>query len=144
MEELFKALKIAFASEFNYYLKAHFFHWNVEGPGFPQYHKLFGDIYEDVHENIDVFAEKIRAVGTYTPGSLSRFSLLTVIEDETEIVSAETMIGELIRDSEKMIAIFKKVFEMAENLGEHGLSNFIADRQDSHAKYKWMLKATLR
>lgn len=144
MEELHKALKIAFASEFNYYLKSHFFHWNVEGPNFPQYHKLFGDIYEDVHDNIDVFAEKIRAAGTYTPGSLSRFSLLTIVDDETEILNAEAMVSELIHDSEKMIAIFKRVFEIAENIGEHGLSNFIADRQDSHSKYKWMLTSILK
>lgn len=144
MDELYQAIKIAFASEFSYYLKSHFFHWNVQGPGFPQYHKLFGDIYEEVHENIDPFAEKIRAIGTYTPGSLSRFSLLSTIDDETEILPAESMVSELLHDSEKMIIIYKKVFELAEQLNENGLSNFIADRQDAHAKYKWMLSSILK
>ena len=48
MNELLKALKIAFASEFAFYLKAHYFHWNVEGPLFSQLHDLFGNIYEEV------------------------------------------------------------------------------------------------
>lgn len=143
MDELKQAVKIAFASEFTYYLKAHFFHWNVQGPGFPQYHELFGDIYKEVHKNIDIFAEKIRTLGTYTPGSLTRFSMLSTIEDETEIITAEAMIGELLRDSEKMIIIYKKVFSLAEDFSENGLSNFIADRQDAHAKYKWMLSSIL-
>jgi 5-methylcytosine-specific restriction endonuclease McrA len=49
MEELSKALKIAFASEFSFYLKAHYFHWNVEGADFSQYHKLFGKEYDIDH-----------------------------------------------------------------------------------------------
>jgi len=31
MDKLLQAMKIAFASEFAFYLKAHVFHWNVEG-----------------------------------------------------------------------------------------------------------------
>ena len=37
MDELIKAMKIAFATEFSFYLKAHFYHWNVEGPDFQEY-----------------------------------------------------------------------------------------------------------
>jgi len=144
MDELQRALKIAFASEFAFYLKAHYFHWNVEGPNFPQYHKLFGKIYEEVYDSIDKFAEEIRSTGAYTPGSFSRFSILSAINDETEVLPAESMIVELLEDSDKMIEMFKIVFQAAEELGEHGLSNFLADRQDAHAKHSWMLRATLK
>jgi DNA-binding ferritin-like protein len=47
MEELHNAAKIAFATSFSFYLKAHNFHWNVEGEDFLEYHDLFGKIYED-------------------------------------------------------------------------------------------------
>lgn len=144
MEELNKALKIAFASEFSFYLKAHFFHWNVEGINFKQYHDLFGGIYEEVYDNIDVFAENIRKSGSYTPGSFDRFSMLSKIEDETEIPVAEEMVQILLADSEKMATIFKMVFDIAEKYGEHGLSDFLAARQDAHRKHSWMLRATLK
>jgi starvation-inducible DNA-binding protein len=144
MEELRKALKIAFASEFSFYLKAHYFHWNVEGPDFRQYHDLFGDIYEEVQESIDTFAEQIRSSGGYTPGSFERFSMLTRIEDETEIPPALEMLRILLEDSEKMANIFKMVFAMSEQQGEYGLSDFLAARQDAHRKHSWMLRATLK
>jgi starvation-inducible DNA-binding protein len=144
MDEFQNALKVAFASEFSFYLKSHFFHWNVEGPNFVQYHDLFGKIYEEVHESIDTFAEQIRAVDTYTPGSFKRFSMLTTIDDEVSIPSAEQMIQELYQDNDKMIKIFGKVFDLAENLGYHGLSNFLADRQDAHSKHGWMLRSILK
>ena len=144
MESLQKALKIAFASEYAFYLKAHYFHWNVEGPNFPQYHELFGNIYEEVYGSIDKFAEEIRATGTYTPGSFSRFSILSQIDDETEILPAEAMLAELLEDSDKMQEMFRIVFRAAEELGLHGLSDFLASRQDAHAKHSWMLRATLK
>jgi starvation-inducible DNA-binding protein len=53
MEDLKQAAKVGFASSFSFYLKAHNFHWNVEGSDFKQYHDLFGDIYEEVFENYD-------------------------------------------------------------------------------------------
>jgi DNA-binding ferritin-like protein len=54
------------------------------------------------------------------------------------------MVSELLQDSEKLQEMFKIVFRAAEELGEHGLSNFLADRQDAHAKHSWMLRSTLK
>lgn len=144
MNELQQALKIAFASEYAFALKAQNFHWNVEGVLFPQLHMLFDTIYSEVYESIDPFAENIRKIGAYTPASFSRFSMLTIIEDETKIIPAEEMISELLQDSIKIIELLKVVFLAAEELGEHGLSNFLADRQDAHEKHCWMLRSTLK
>jgi len=144
MDELIKSLKIAFATEFSFYLKAHYFHWNVEGPNFKEYHDLFGGIYEEVYSNIDDFAENIRKLNAYTPGSYTRLSMLTQINDEMEIPAAEQMIAELLSDSEKAVKIFKMVYDIAEENGEHGLSNFLAERMDAHKKHSWMLRATLK
>lgn len=144
MEELQKAAKIAFASEFSFYLKAHQFHWNVTGPLFLQSHELFGKIYEEVYGVVDDFAEKIRALGTYMPGSYTRLSVLSQIEDETEVPPLETMLSELYEDNEKMIKLFKLVYDLAEQEGQHGFSNFLAERMDAHGKHGWMLRASLK
>lgn len=144
MDSLQQALKIAFASEFAFYLKAHYFHWNVTGANFPQLHDLFGKIYEEVYECIDTFAEEIRATDTYTPGSFTRFSILSQIDDETGVPSPELMLSELLGDSEKMAEMFRVVFNASEELGLHGLSDFLAGRQDAHKKHSWMLRSTLK
>ncbi len=144
MEQLHQLAKIAFASEFSFYLKAHQFHWNVEGMFFESLHSLFGKIYEEVYESIDEFAEKIRSLGTYMPGSYTRFNMLTQIEDETQILEGKQMVQELLLDNEKMKVILKKLFEASETAGEHGFSDFVAGRIDAHAKHGWMLKATLK
>lgn len=142
MDELQKAAKVAFASEFTFYLKAQFFHWNVEGVLFSELHDLFGKIYEEVYSSVDDFAEKIRALGAYAPGSNSRFSMLTRIEDETEVLPYEQMLAELLADSDRMVQILKMVYDIAEEHGEHGFSNFLAERMDAHRKHSWMLRAS--
>ena len=144
MEDLQKLTKIAFASEFTFYLKAHFFHWNVEGPLFKQFHDLFGDIYEEVYGSIDGFAENIRKLGAYTPGSYTRFSALTQVEDETEVLSAEQMAAELLSDSDMMCQLLKRNFDLATAAGEEGLADFMAGRMDAHRKHSWQLRATLK
>lgn len=144
MEKLIELSKIAFCSEFSFYLKCHSFHWNVTGPDFLQYHDLFGKIYEEVYESIDDFAEKIRSLGSYMPGSYTRFSMLSAIDDETQILDSRSMVEELLKDNEKMKIIFKKLFEASEAAGEYGFSDFAASRLDAHAKHQWMLKATLK
>jgi len=144
MKELQQAAKIAFASEFTFYLKAHFFHWNVEGIHFQELHSLFETIYTEVYGAIDDFAEKIRSLGAYAPGSNSRFSVLTAINDETEVMPGEAMIQELLADSDNMVKILKRVYDIAEATGEHGFSNFLAERMDAHRKHSWQLRASTK
>ena len=138
------ALKTAFASEFSFYLKAHNFHWNVEGALFAQLHELFQTIYEEVYGAIDPFAEHLRALQIYAPASLQKFSMLTTVEDENEVPDWNAMLQELLVDSERMANIFRITFDMAEANGDHGLSNFLADRQDAHKKHSWMLRSSLK
>ena len=52
------------------------------------------------------------------------------------------MVAELLADAEKMQEIMKHLFVEAEALGHHGLSNFLAERQDAFAKHAWFLRAT--
>jgi starvation-inducible DNA-binding protein len=144
MDKFTNQLKIAFASQYAFAIKAQNYHWNVEGIDFYQLHNLFEDIYTEVHGAIDAFAENIRKIKAYTPASLYRFSALAAIDDQVEVLDPQAMVAELLRDAEKMQEIMKVLFTEAENLGHHGLSNFLADRQDAFAKHAWFLRATAK
>lgn len=143
-EQYTNLLKTAFASEYAFYLKAQNFHWNVEGPNFPQYHELFGKIYEEVGGIIDDFAENLRKSQIYAPASFQSLSQLTEVADENNPPTPQGMLQELLMDSDLMAQMFDTAFEAAEEMHEHGLSNFFADRQDAHRKHSWMLRSTLK
>ena len=144
MDKFTNQLKIAFASQYAFAIKAQNFHWNVEGHDFYQLHLLFENIYNEVYGAVDDFAENIRKIKAYTPASLYRFSALSAVDDEVEILEPQAMVAELLHDAEKMQEIMKHLFVEAEALGHHGLSNFLADRQDAFAKHAWFLRSTLK
>ena len=137
-------LKTYLASTFSYYLKAHYFHWNVEGPDFGELHEFFSNIYEDSYSAIDPIAEYIRTTDEYAPGSLSRFLELTQIPDQTKVPRARLMLEELLADTQTMIGMSRQVFEAAAAEGREDIANFAAERQSQHGKYQWQLKSYLK
>jgi len=144
MEELVKAARVAFASEYSFFIKAQNFHWNVEGPDFLQYHDLFGKVYGEVYDSLDTFAEQIRALGGYAPGSFQKFSMLSQVEDENNILDKTAMTAELLEDSLKIVKILKITFQRSEEFQEYGFSDFVAGRIDAHRKHQWMLRSSLK
>jgi starvation-inducible DNA-binding protein len=144
MNDLVQQMKVVLASTFAMYLKAHNFHWNVEGPNFSEYHALFGNIYEDVHGSVDEVAERIRTMDQYAPGSMSRFAQLSVVDDQINIPSARGMVQELQSDNVKVIEELTKAFNLATKAGKEGLADYFAGRIDVHEKHGWMLRATLK
>lgn len=140
-ETLVQQMKVVLASTFAFYLKAHNFHWNVEGPNFNDYHGFFGKIYEEVWGAVDAIAEEIRSLDSYAPGSLSRFSQLSKVDDQINIPNAKAMITELHSDNRLLIAELNKAFRLADDADKQGLADFLAGRIDAHEKHSWMLRA---
>ncbi len=142
MDELKKALKETLATVFAFYLKTHYFHWNIEGEDFYQYHKMFEKIYEDVYKSIDPLAEEIRTLQSYAPGSLTRFKELSKVECELKIPTGQVMVERLLTDNEIVIECLNKAFSEAQTQNKQGLMNLLADRIDKHNKWSWFLRAT--
>lgn len=137
-------LKVLLASVNSLSIKAQNFHWNVEGPDFPEYHEFFGNFYEEVYGAVDKIAEYIRTLDVYTPGSLSRYAELTIIQDQTKIPRAELMFAELFEDNSKMIELLNHCFSSASQENKQGIANFIAERLDAHEKHQWMIRSILK
>ena len=125
MEQLIEAMKKVLAESFAFRLKAQYFHWNVEGPDFHQYHEMFGKLYEEVDTAVDGIAEHIRALDSYSPGSFSRFIELSSVKDETLIPSAIGMVTKLYTDNKLLLASLKNDRNIAYELGENCIVNFL-------------------
>ena len=141
METLIEVMKKVLADTFALYLKAHNYHWNVEGPNFPQYHEFFGNLYEELHDAVDPIAEEIRSLQAYAPGSFTRFLELTEIEDELNVPMSIEMANRLLMDNEKVLNTLNVAFKLADTFDKQGLADFLAGRIDVHNKHGWMLRS---
>lgn len=144
MDKVILALKAALADSFVFYYKTHQSHWNVEGILFGQFHELFANIYEEVYASIDTLAEELRALDAYAPMSTAALRELSSIEEEIITRDARGMAAALLDDISIVLKSLEMTYHFAELEHQHGLSNFIAERQDAFKKHRWMLRSTLK
>jgi starvation-inducible DNA-binding protein len=144
METLIQQLKVILATNFALYLKAHNYHWNIEGPDFPQYHSFLDAFYNQVFGQTDAIAEHIRYLDSYVPGSFSRFLELADIEDATTVPSALAMMLEIKNDNDRLIVHLRAGIVAADQAGEPAVSNFLQDVLGRQQKSAWMLRSILK
>jgi starvation-inducible DNA-binding protein len=144
MEILIEQLKVILGTNFALYLKAHNFHWNIEGTNFPQYHEFLGDLYNSIWEQNDDIAEHIRQLDSYAPGSFTRFLELSAIEEELNIPQTLEMMSILKDDNDKFIIQLRAGIVVAEQANEPAVGNFLQDLLAAHQKHAWMLRSIIK
>ena len=133
------------ADEFVLYTKTKRAHWNVEGPDFYNKHLFFEQQYDAIDEIVDTVAERIRALGHYTPATLKDFLALTHLTEELkEKNDSNGFIKELLLDHENIIIYLREnINPIANELQDAGTSDFITGLVENHEKMAWMLRAHL-
>ena len=119
MDELIQKLRETLATNFAFYLKAHMFHWNVEGQNFSEYHEFWAKVYEDLFAQSDVIAEFIRQAGEYAPGSLEVYKSISKIEDEESFLNAKDMFSKFLVDNDKMVLLYNQLYAVAEKTEQY-------------------------
>ena len=137
-------LKTLLATQYALSIKAQYFHWNVEGPDFAQYHDYVANFYVDVYSAVDPIAEYIRTLQEYSPGSFERFQELSIIQGQQKVPRARLMFEELLANNNTVIDLLNQTFASAEQENKQGIANFIAERLDAQAKHGWMLRSFLK
>lgn len=140
---LAEKMKVVLATAHAFALKAQNYHWNVTGPHFIEYHEFFQEIYSQVSDDADHYAEYIRILGAFAPGSLKRFSELSRISDELTIPAANVMFTRLLADNTSMIMLLKNLHTDATEAKNFAMTSFIEARLEYHEKLGWMLSSLL-
>ena len=144
METLINQLKTILGTNFALYLKAHGYHWNVEGPNFPQYHAFLDTFYNAVFVQLDPIAEHLRALNSYAPGSLARMLELADIQESTSIPDGLAMMRDLASDNERFIMHLRAGIVAADGANEPAVGNFLQDILDAHQKHAWMFRSIIK
>lgn len=144
MEELINLIKVLLADNITLKLKAHGYHWNVEGIEFSQYHELFEEIYTDYEQATDTYAEWLRKLDTYAPFKLSRFIQLNEIGEPEVTSDPVVMSKDLLMANDMVTTKLINAFDMATAQRQQGLANFFADRMSMHQRWHWQLSASIK
>jgi starvation-inducible DNA-binding protein len=125
------------------YLKTQNFHWNVTGPKFGELHLMFETQYTDLAAAVDELAERIRAIGQYSPASFTQFRKLSKISEEETVPVADVMVRMLTDDNTHVIRRMREVLDLANSIGDAETADMMIRRMQIHAKQAWMLRSYL-
>lgn len=138
-----KCVMQAFATHYHLLIKAQNFHWNVTGPLFLEYHKLFGEIYEGLESHVDDFAESIRSLGYAVPVGLGMLKCYSSLCD-AKSTTIKNMVDELLTDSTILYNKYNSAIKVAEQSRELAFSNYLIDREADLKKYNYKLLSTTK
>lgn len=131
------------ADEYVLYTKTLKYHWNVKGIVFHDFHAAFKEQYEKLFDIVDAVAERARALGQPSAGSLQEFSTLTRLKEiNGQNLTPFQMVKSLLADHETIIKTIRSNIDETAQLGDQGTSNFLQDLITKHEKIAWMLRAT--
>jgi starvation-inducible DNA-binding protein len=136
-------LNTLLSDEYLLYTKTRNYHWNVVGPQFNDLHKFFEAQYEELDGIVDEVAERARALGGTSFGTLAEFTEHTRLEEQPgKVPDAKGMLAALLADHEAVIRSLRTDAEVTmDKHKDAGTNDFLIGLMEKHEKMSWMLRA---
>ena len=142
-KEITEGLSGLLADTYALYLKTYGYHWNVTGPTFGSLHLMFEEQYRELHDAVDVIAERIRALGSFAPGSYAELARLSSMPDEEGVPGHEEMVSNLAEAHHAFVRAARQLPARAEEVGDVATADLVTERIRVHEKMAWMLRSSL-
>jgi starvation-inducible DNA-binding protein len=140
-KEIAEGLAAVLADTYTLYLKTHGYHWNVTGTNFPSLHVMFEQQYMDLRDAADEIAERIRALGSFAPGSYAELARLSSIPDEEGVPTAEEMVRRLADGHQTLVRSARPLIAKADAVDDVATADLVTQRIQIHEKTAWMLRS---
>jgi starvation-inducible DNA-binding protein len=138
------ALKQVLADSYALMGQTHLCHWNVEGPGFFALHAAFEEQYTELFTAVDDIAERIRALGAYSPGGLANLAKLSGMKEIKGDEKADAMVKHLTVLHTKLIKDAGAARDLAGDSNDKETEDMMIGRIEVHQKTVWMLESYLK
>ncbi|WP_353933231.1 Dps family protein [Okeanomitos corallinicola TIOX110] len=119
------------------------YHWDVVGPQFRTLHELWEEQYQELSENIDNLAERVRTLGGYPTSTMAGFLQITTLKEHTgEIPTSTGMVTQLIEDHEQIIRNLRNhIDRCGDEFHDQVSADFLTDLMQEHEEMAWMLRS---
>jgi starvation-inducible DNA-binding protein len=120
------------------------YHWNVRGPHFGPLHELFEKQYEELAEQTDAIAERVRILGGFPTITLAGYLAAARLKEAADISpNDEEMLKDLLDDREALTRYLRGDLKTVQELGDETTADFLIDILTAHEKAAWFLRAHL-
>ncbi len=120
---------------------ARFCHWNVVGPHFEDDHEFFGELYDELSDEVDLFAERIRALRMNPISSFVDILKETKLQEYVLPMTARQMQKNMLADYEHISA---EILQFADSTADDPVTqDIIVGSLRQIDKRAWMMRAML-
>ena len=122
------------------------YHWNITGPEFHDYHLLLDKQYRQLFDDMDLIAERVRAVGGTALGSMDALlKNATIKEDTGKTPTPNQIITKLFQQNEFFVEQLREGISLLEqDSDDFGTRKMLEDLIERYEKVIWMLKSLLK
>lgn len=123
------------------FTKLHQHHWYVKGSNFFVLHEKFEELYDEVNEQFDEFAERLLTIGGKPYSTLSEFIEHSSIEEAPykEEVEAKEMVKSVQKDFGIMVDLLNQGIEISGEADDSITEDMCIGYKTSLEKHMWML-----
>ena len=132
-------LLLAESSVFRQNLYSH--HWNILGPKFFFMHTQLGEMYDGVGEDIDMYAERILALGGTPEHKFSEYLKVSAIEESPILVECGQIEADTLDSLKKTHVRLYECIRAAEEEDDQGTIDMIGSKIACIEKTIWMWSA---
>ncbi|NMG18257.1 DNA starvation/stationary phase protection protein Dps [Brasilonema bromeliae] len=120
-------------------------HWNVKGTDFYQLHELFDEIAGELEEYIDMFAERITALGGYACGTVRMAAANSFVpEYPTDILMGMEHVTALAERFAPYAKQLREAIDKTTELGDADTADLYTEVSRTIDKRLWFLEAHLQ
>lgn len=123
------------------FTKLHQHHWYVKGPNFFVLHEKFEELYGEVNEQFDEFAERLLTIGGQPYSTLAEYIEHSSIKEAAydSAIPAEEMVKTLVRDFNILVNDLEKGIDLAGEASDDITEDMLIGYKTSIEKHLWML-----
>jgi starvation-inducible DNA-binding protein len=143
IKEVASRLAILLADTYALQIQVQFCHWNCNTINFYSIHKLLDEHYEILSDQVDLVAERIRALNFIAPAGFDSFGKRTSI-GELKVLPAtpELVMSTLYQSHALLVDKTRDLCNFATEANDAGTNTLLADIILVHEKMMWMLSAS--
>ncbi|MFP4078986.1 MAG: Dps family protein [Bacillota bacterium] len=127
------------------YVKLHNLHWNVTGRQFKSVHEFVEEVYEDLDEQYDEVAERIKMLGGFPAASVKKYLEMTKIEELPDEDVATEDVYQILLDTLKYLRdLATDARNTADEEGDFSTVAMLEDAVAVYDKHVWFIEQALK
>ena len=140
-----ETLNVLLATVSDFYFTYKYFHWNITGQDFHEFHLLFDAHALVIFPSIDLIAERIRQMDGAAYGDFRTYSENTKIEPNRPFTkdNIQAILQYLVKQHDTIIDILETIIDHTDQNSDVSTADLLTQFLKEYQQMRWFIKASI-